>query len=95
MDKREAYQKKFDAQMEEWSAQISLFKAKADKAGAEAKLEYYRLIESLQRRQTGIRTKLQELKAAGDEAWEDLKVGAEKARAEVKTAFDSAAARFK
>ena len=95
MDKRKAYQEKLDAQLEEWNAQISLLRAKADKAGAEAKVEYYKLIESLQNKQNGVRTKLQELKAASDEAWGDLKAGAEKAWAEVKTAFDSAESKFK
>jgi hypothetical protein len=41
------------------------------------------------------RTLLQELKTAGDEAWEAVKVGAEKAWAEVKTAYHDAASRFK
>jgi hypothetical protein len=95
MDKRKAYQEKLDAQLQEWNAQIDLLRAKADKAGAEAKIEYYKMIESLQRKQDGIRTKLQELKGASDEAWEDLKSGAEKAWAEVKAAFDVASSRFK
>jgi len=41
------------------------------------------------------RTKLHELKTAGDEAWEDLKTDAEKAWAEVKTVFLDATAKFK
>ena len=94
-DKRKAYEEKLDAQLEEWNAQISLFKARADKAKAEVKIEYYKTIEALQRRQEGAETKLHELKTAGDEAWEDLKTGAEKAWDDVKTAFHEAAAKFK
>ena len=94
-DKRKAYEEKLDAQLEEWNAQISLLKARADKAKAEAKIEYYKTIEALQHRQDEAETKLQELKTAGDEAWEDLKTGAEKAWNEVKTAFHDAAAKFK
>jgi hypothetical protein len=94
-DKRKVYQEKLDAQLAEWNAQLSLFRAKTEKARAEAKVEYYKIIESLQHRQDGAKMKLQELKAAGDEAWEDLKSGAEKAWAEIKTAFDSAASKFK
>jgi hypothetical protein len=94
-DKRKAYQEKLDAQLAEWNAQLSLFRARADRARAEAKIEYYKIIESLQERQTSAGTKLNELKAAGDEAWEDLKSGAEKAWAEIKTAFDNAASKFK
>ncbi len=94
IDKRKAYQEKLDAQLEEWNAQISLLRAKADKAKAEAKIEYYEIIKTLQLKQDNAKAKLQELKAAGDEAWEDLKAGAEKAWAEIKTAFDSAASKF-
>ena len=94
-DKRKAYEEKIDAQLEEWNAQIALLKARADKARAEAKIEYNKTIEALQRRQDEARAKLHELKTAGDEAWEDLKTGAEKAWAEVKTAFHDAASKFK
>jgi len=94
-DKRKAYEEKVDAQLEEWSAQIALLKARADKARAEAKIEYYKTIEALQHRQDEARTKLDELKTAGDEAWEDLRTGAEKAWTEVKAAFHDAVSKFK
>jgi len=94
-DSRKAYEERIDAQLEEWNAQIALLKARADKAKAEAKIEYYKTIEALQHRQDEARAKLHELKTAGDEAWEDLKTGAEKAWAEVKTAFHEATAKFK
>jgi len=94
-DKRKAYEEKLDAQLEEWNAQIALFKARAEKAKAEAKIEYYKTIEALQRKQDGVRAKLHDLKTSSDEAWEDIKTGAEKAWDEVKTAFHSAASKFK
>ncbi len=94
-DKRKAYEEKLDAQLKEWSAQISLLKAKADNAKADAKIEYYKTIDALQGKQKEAKTKLQELKTAGDEAWEDLKTGAEKVWAEVKTAYHDASSRFK
>ncbi len=94
-DKRKAYQEKLDAQLKEWNAQISLLKAKADKARAEAKSEYYKIIDSLEKKVNEARPKLQELMTSGDEAWDDLKSSAEKAWAEVKTAIDAAASKFK
>jgi hypothetical protein len=94
-ERRKAYEEKFDAQLEEWSAQIALLKAKADKAKAEAKIEYYKNIEALQHKKEVAGTKLHELKIAGDEAWEDVKTGAEKAWDEVKAAYHSAASKFK
>ena len=94
-DKRKAYEEKLDAQLNEWNAHTALLKAKADKAEAEAKIQYYKTIESLQQKQNEAGTKLRELKTAGDEAWEDLKTGAEKAWAEVKTAFHEATSKLK
>jgi len=94
-DKRKAYEEKYDAQLREWSAEIVLLNAKADKAKAEAKIEYYKTIETLQGKHDAARTKLQELKTASDDAWEDLKAGAEKVWTEVKTTFQSATSRFK
>ena len=94
-EKRKAYEEKLDAQLNEWNAQIALLKARADKAKAEAKIEYYKTIDTLQHRQDEARTKLRELKAAGDEAWEDIKTGAEKAWDEVKSAFQDAISKFK
>jgi predicted ATP-binding protein involved in virulence len=94
-NRRKAYEEKIDAQLKEWNAQIDLLKAKADKAKTEAKIDYYKTIEALQHKQEEARIKLKELKAAGDEAWEDVKKGAEKAWAEIKTAYNDAASRFK
>jgi len=94
-DKRKAYEEKLDAQLKEWNAQIALLKAKAANAEADVKIDYYKAIEALEHKQDEARTKLHELKTAGDEAWEDLKTGTEKAWAEVKTAFHEATSKFK
>jgi hypothetical protein len=94
-EKRKAYENILDAQLEEWNAQILLFKARADKAKVEVMIEYYKTIEALQRRQDEARVKLDKLKTAGDGAWDDLKTGAEKSWAEIKTAFYDAASKFK
>ena len=94
-DKRKAYEEKLDAQLKEWNAQIALLKAKAENAEADAKLDYYTTIEALEHKQDKAKTKLQELKTSGDEAWEVVKAGAEKVWAEVKTAYHDAASKFK
>jgi hypothetical protein len=94
-NKRKAYEEKYDAQLKEWSAKIALLNAKADKATAEAKIEYCKTLEALQGKHDAARTKLRELRAAGDDAWEDLKTGAENVWTEVKTSFNSAVSKFK
>jgi hypothetical protein len=95
IDKRKAYEEKLAAQLEEWTAQVALFKAKSEKAAAAAKIEYYEITEALQRKHDEARKKLQELQLSGDDAWEALKTGVEHAWTEVKNAFHDAAAKFK
>lgn len=73
MSKRDAYAKKLQAQLDEWGAEIDKIKAKADKAEANAQLEYYRQIKELHAMQHSASNKLSELKDASDDAWEDLK----------------------
>ena len=95
MDKRKRYEEKLDAQLEEWSAQMTLLKAKADSAMAEAKIQYYKTIEALQYEQDTARMKLGELKGASDEAWEEIKTGVEEAWTIVEDSLRSAASKFK
>lgn len=92
--KRKEYEEKFDAQLKEWSAQITLLNVKADKASAEMKLEYYKTIENLQGKQDTARRQLRELRTARDDAWEDINIGAENVRTDVKNAFNRAILRF-
>jgi predicted nuclease with TOPRIM domain len=94
-DKRKAYEEKLDAQLKEWNAQIALLKAKAENAKADAKVDHYKTIETLESKQDEAKTRLQELRNSGDDAWEDLKTGAENVWTEIKAAFQSATSRFK
>jgi len=94
-DKRKAYEEKIDDQLKEWNTKIALLNAKADKAKAEAKVEYYKTIETLQGMQDKARMKLQEIRTTGDDIWDDLKTSAENVWAEVNSAFQSAATKFK
>ena len=95
MNKRKRYEEKLDAQLEEWSAQMALLKAKADSATAEVKIQYYKSIEALQYEQDTARMKLDELKGASDEAWEEIKTGVEEAWTVVQDSLRSAASKFK
>jgi predicted ATP-binding protein involved in virulence len=94
-NKRSAYEEKLDAQLKEWSAKIALLKAKAENAKADGKIAYYKTIDALEQKQNQARTRLRELKTAGDEAWEAVKTGTEKVWAEARTAYHDAGSRFK
>ncbi|GJQ50784.1 hypothetical protein KsCSTR_30960 [Candidatus Kuenenia stuttgartiensis] len=95
MDKRKAYEEKLDAQLREWRSKIENLKAKADKANAEAKIEYYKNIDSLENDYKALQGKLQQLKSAAEESWEDIKAGSETAWEALKSAFSNAMAKFK
>jgi uncharacterized coiled-coil DUF342 family protein len=95
MSKKEAYEKKLQAQLDEWNAEIDKLREKADKAGADAQLEYYRQIDELRAKQQQSNQKLAELKAASDDAWEDMKAGVDSARDSLGRSLKSAKSRFK
>jgi predicted ATP-binding protein involved in virulence len=94
-DKRKAYEEKLDTQLKEWDAEIALLKAKAENAKSDAKIDYYKTIETLEHKQDKAKTKFQELKTSGDEAWEAVKGGVEKTWDEVKAAYHEAVSKFK
>lgn len=94
MNMKEAYQKKLQAQLDEWNSEIDILKAKADKAEADSQLEYYKQIEELRSMQEEANSKLIELKGASDDAWEDLKAGMDNAWDSLGNALKSAKSRF-
>jgi len=95
MSMKNIYQKKLQAQLDEWSAEIDILKAKADKAKADAQLEYYKEIKELRSMQEAASSKLAEFKDASDDAWEDLKAGMDSAWNSIGKALKSATSRFK
>ena len=95
MSKKETYQKKLQAQLDEWSAQTDELRAKADKAGADAQLEYNKQIEELRSMQQAAIIKMAELKAANDDAWEDLRAGMDSAWNSIGNALKSATSRYR
>jgi chromosome segregation ATPase len=95
MNMRDSYQRKLEAQLKEWAATIDLLKAKADKAEAEAKIEYHEELDELRLKWAAAQQSLRELKAAGDKAWDEVEASLRKAWAELKKGLDSAASKFK
>jgi len=87
MSKKEAYQEKAEAQLREWKADIQKRMAQADKAKAEGKIEFYKRTEVLNAKYQAALKRLQELKEAGADNWEEFKTGVEAALREVKEAL--------
>ncbi|MEX2353647.1 MAG: coiled coil domain-containing protein, partial [Gammaproteobacteria bacterium] len=80
---------------DEWKAEMDKLKAQADKAEAEARLEYYKQIDELQNMQNEAYRKLVELRKASDDAWDDLRAGVEVAWDSLSDAMKAAASRFR
>lgn len=95
MSKKESYQKKLQAQLDEWSAETDKLRAKADKAGADAQLEYNKQIEELRSMQQAAIIKMAELKDANDDAWEDLRAGMDSAWNSIGNALKAATTRYR
>jgi len=86
-NQRNAYEKKLYAQIQEWSVDIALLTVKAASARADIKIDYYKAIDTLERKQDEVRMKLRESKAAGDRSWIiELRREAEKVWSEFRAA---------
>ena len=94
MSKKEAYEQKIEARLDEWKAEINQLKAKAQKAEADAQIRYYKQIEDIQAKQEAARKKLRALKNAGEDAWKDLKTGLDDALNRLGDAIKSATSHF-
>jgi gas vesicle protein len=82
---RNLYQKKMETQLDEWTDEIEKLKSRM-KATAKSR----RSIDALQNQLDRARQKLQTLKDARGDAWEDFKLAVEKAWSDLKTALDLA-----
>jgi len=94
-ESREAYIKKLETTLREWSAEIDKLKAKAESSEAKIKEEYHKGIGDLRARSEDIKKRIQKLKESGGESWEDLKSGTEKAWQEMKAAIEKATSKMK
>jgi len=90
----EHYKAKLNAQLDEWKADLDKLNAKADGKSADAKKELNESIDALEAKLAQGRSKLEELKGASAEAFENLREGANSAWDSIKDAFDKAKSKF-
>ena len=91
---KEAYVEKLKAQLDEWNADLERMEAQARGAKADLKIKYDQQLTGLRQRQSEAKQKLEEVKAANNEAWEQLKQGTEDAWNRLKEAVTSAKSQF-
>ncbi len=95
MEIQDAYKQKRAAQLKEWGAQINLLEAKLENAGADLKVKRAEQIKELRAKQHAATEKMQELGKASGEAWEQVKVTADKIWDDLKSGVADAHAKFK
>ncbi|MDR3670662.1 MAG: hypothetical protein P4L36_07455 [Holophaga sp.] len=93
-EKRKAYYEKFDAQLDEWGVQIDHLKARTAAAKDEFIRDHEPALDALQRKHEEAMATMKDLKAAGDDAWDDLVAGLEKILADGKAAYHNAVSHF-
>ena len=94
MSEKEAYEKKLQAKLDAWSAEIDKLKAKGDEVEADLQVEYNRQLQDMRAMRDAAEQKLRELRASSDDAWEDFKVGIDRAWDEIANALRTARSRF-
>jgi len=94
-EKKDAFVQKVKAKVDEWNAEIDRLSARADQAEADARIEYHDEIKRLKQYRDDAEHKLKQIQEAGQEAWEDLRSGAEMAYDAMSEAINSARKRFK
>ena len=73
MSVRDIYEKNMQVRLDEWKARLEVFKEKADQEETNLQLEYYTLIDEIKLELDAAHKKLEQLKQAGDETWEEFK----------------------
>lgn len=95
MEKRKLYIEKIEANLAQYDARLLEMRGKAAEVQADMKLEYLSQVENLEKKRDEFKEKHNQLKKAGEHAWEDVKAGTEKAWNELKDSVDKASNRFK
>lgn len=75
---REAYKAKMEAQLERWSARLAQFKAKADEAGADARIDLQKRAAELETYEATAKKHIAAVEASAVENWQKVQGGIEK-----------------
>jgi uncharacterized protein YfiM (DUF2279 family) len=95
MDDRELHRQKYQAQLDEWKADVAKLKARAAGAKADAQIEMNKHMKELDHKLHEAGTRLSELAAAGEETWDSARKNVELTWAALKAGVSAAAAQFK
>jgi len=94
MEEKSSYQQKVEAQLEEWKADLEVLKAKAKDVTVDLQAEYNEKIKELEPKIAEGKAKLAELVDTADDAWDDVKEGAESIWKQMKETFNNVKEKF-
>ena len=94
MSDKNAYEQKLEAQLKIWQAEMDKLRAQAEKASADARLQYDKQMSELAGYQKQGKEKLRELQDANEQAWVDMRQGMEKAWDDMTKAWKDAMSRY-
>ncbi len=95
MNDKELYRQKYQAQLDEWKADLAKLKARAAGAKADAQIEMNKHIRELDHKIREAGARLAELAAASEEKWGSVRKDVEKTWDALKAGVGAAAAKFK
>ena len=95
MNDKELYRQKYQAQLDEWKADVAKLKAKAAGARADAQIEMNKHVKELEHRMRDAGVKLTELATASEERWASVSKNVEKTWDALKAGVGAASAKFK
>lgn len=92
---QDAYKQKMSAQLKEWAAQINLLEAKVKNVSADIQIMRAKQLAELRVKQNAAYEKMQELEKASGEAWNQVKVTADKIWDDLKVGIADVQSKFK
>ena len=95
MSNRDEYAEKMKAQVDLWNSQMATWESAAREATSEAKFELERQIGILKSRLDDTVFRMELLKGASADAWQDIARGADEARKAMHEALEKARVHFK
>jgi hypothetical protein len=87
MMKMEANVNKLEDQLKLWDAKLDVLMAKAEVAGAQAKIDLRKRIDIIKDKRAAAQAKFDEFRAAGNDKWDSFKAGIEFAWKDLESAF--------
>ena len=94
INEKQAYEQKVQAQIDRWNADMDRLKAEAMTADADTKLKLDEQLNKLTGKKKQAEAELDKLRRAGEDAWEDMKIGIDQSLSIFGESVKSAVQRF-